>query len=112
MVLAAVRRSLVGGGDPAEQARLEDELLELAEHQEDPALHVIALLWRFDSEVTRGHGQHLEGLLAEAVERARPLRIGTHHHTLALAQAALALLRGRREEAELLVARAAHVGRE
>ncbi|HEX3976591.1 MAG TPA: AAA family ATPase [Solirubrobacteraceae bacterium] len=111
MVLAAVRRSLIGWGDPGEQARLEDELLKLAEQNEDEALRVSALLWRFDSEIMRGRGHGLEALVAEAAERARPLRIGIHHHSLALAQAALALLRGRLDEAELLVDRAAAIGR-
>jgi DNA-binding SARP family transcriptional activator len=111
-VLATVRLSLTGWGDLDEQASLERELLDLAKHHENPALHVSALLWRFESEVMRGHGQSLEGLLTDAAERARQVRIGNHHHALAYAQAALALLRGRLDEAELLVARAAAIGRD
>lgn len=110
MVLANVRRSLIGWGDPDTQARLEDELLDLAEQLEDPALQVSALLWRFDSEVMRGRGQRLEALLSDAAERARQVRLGNHQHSLAFTQAALALMRGRLEEAELLVERAAALG--
>ena len=110
MVLAPARIALTGWGDLDERVRLEDELLELAELNEDPAAHVSALLWRFESDVMRGDGGRLESVLAEAAERAREVRIGNHHHALAYTQAALALLRGRLDEAELLVSRAAAIG--
>jgi DNA-binding SARP family transcriptional activator len=111
-VLTTARRSLSGTVQLGQQLRLEDELFGLAERLDDPGQWVRTSLWRFDTSVERGHGDQLERLLETAAENARGLRAGNYHHSLTYAQAALALLRGRRANADVLVERAAAVGRE
>jgi hypothetical protein len=109
-VLAVRRRSLAGSGDLQLVREIEDELDALADRLGDPGLQFSCLLWRFDSSVQGGEGDRLEALLGEAGSRASRLRRGSYHHSLAYEHAALALLRGRLAEAEVLIGRAAHVG--
>jgi DNA-binding SARP family transcriptional activator len=111
-VLATVRRSLTGSGRLEEQHRLEAELCALAEQLEDPSQRARAARWRFDTQIERGHGEHLERLLAVAADSTAGQRSGDHHHSLACARASLALLRGRTQEASVLVDIAAAVGRQ
>lgn len=111
-VLATARRSLTGSGRLEEQHRLEAELCALAEQLEDPSQRARAARWRFDTQIERGNGEHLERLLAVAAESAAGQRTGDHHHSLACARASLALLRGRTQEASVLVDIAAAVGRQ
>ncbi len=110
-VLATVRRSLTGSGRLEEQHRLEAELCALAEQLEDPSQRARAARWRFYTQIERGDGEHLERLLTVAAESTAGQRTGDHHHSLACARASLALLRGRTQEASVLVDIAAAVGR-
>lgn len=111
-VLFAVRQGLAGSGRGDEQERLEDDLIALGDRQDDPGLRLSGLMFRFVTRIEQGRGAALENLFARAVEDALVLPPGGHRHTLAYNRAALALLRGRVAEADLLVTRAAEVGRE
>ncbi len=110
-VLAAVRLASTGAGDTDRLRGLDAELAGLALRLGDPGLRASAALWTYASSVQRGAGDRLEGLLAEASGQARTLRVASLHHAVAFEQAALALLRGRLVEAEMLIARAAEIGR-
>ncbi len=111
-VIAILRRSLPGSADVRLMRALEDELADLADSLADPELAVGATLSRFASSVQRGEGEPLEALLQRAGEQARGLRMASIHHAIAYEHASLALLRGRLGEADLLVQRAAAIGRE
>lgn len=82
----------------------------LAEEIDDSPLGLALGLWRFDTAVIGGQGEHLEELLEEAARHARASAWGRGQHSLAYEQASLALLRGRVEEADQLVERAALIG--
>lgn len=109
-VLTTTRRSLSGQGQLDRQELMDNELSVLADHFDDPGLRARAALWRFETMVARGHGDGLEALLSEAAGHVAELRGANYHHSAAYGQAALALLRGRLDDAERLVARAAEVG--
>jgi DNA-binding SARP family transcriptional activator len=106
------RRSLSGSVRVREQDAAERELLALADELDDPGLRARAALWRFETRVEQGRDDGLEALIDLAAANTGQLRMGSYHHSLAYAQAALALLRGNADEADLLVARAAAIGRQ
>jgi len=110
-VLSTARRCLSESARVDEQERLEDELLELADRLDDPGGRARAALWRFETRLDEGRGEDLERILDLADVDVPALRAGSYHFTLAYGRAALALLRGSVEEADLLVERAAAIGR-
>jgi DNA-binding SARP family transcriptional activator len=111
-VLTNARRSLSGSARVREQAAAERELMGLADELDDPGLRARTALWRFETLVEEGHGAGLEDLIDLASANTGQLRMGSYHHSLAYTQASLALLRGRADEADLLVERAAAIGRQ
>ena len=111
-VLFAVRQGLAGSGRGDEQERLENDLLALGDQLDDPGLRLSGLMFRFVTRIEKGRGDDLDDLFERAIEDALALPPGGHRHTLAYNRAALALLHGRVAEAELLVQRAADIGRE
>jgi tetratricopeptide (TPR) repeat protein len=110
-VLALARRAVWGRFDLERQENLEDEMLELADRLGDPAAQASALLWRFMTRIEQGRGEELEAILDAAGPVVAGLRMGHYHHTLAYSRAALAMLRGNRDEAEDLIEQAAQIGR-
>ena len=109
-VLTTARRIDTGPTDLEGQWRMEDELTALGDELDDPGARTGAAVWRFQTLIERGEGAGLERQLELAEKSAAELRMGSYHHSVAYARAALALLRGRPEEAEELSAGAAAFG--
>jgi DNA-binding SARP family transcriptional activator len=110
-VLALARRAVWGRFDVERQEHLEDEMLELADRVGDPAAQASALLWRFMTRIEQGNGDELEAILDAAGPVVAGLRMGQFHHTLAYSRGALAILRGKFDDAEDQIEQAAHIGR-
>jgi hypothetical protein len=110
-VLITIRRLLAGSPRLDERDAIEAELLALGDELDEPGLKTAGALWRLETRIEQCQGAELEEWLAVAEINAGTLRLGSYHHTLAYMQAAVALLRGDADEADVLVERAADIGR-
>jgi len=110
-VLTNARRLAERQRRGARTGAAERELMGLADELDDPGLRAEPRSGASETLVEEGHGARLEDLIDLASANTGQLRMGSYHHSLAYTQAVAGVAARSHDEADLLVERAAAIGR-